>query len=394
MVKTFFIIFFLLAFNLLASDKTLIRLNKQDIINEQKKEIEANAQKLKYDWIAPLNLSSSYTKSDTNSNAISDTSIKLNQDIFRSGGIIYKIDYANVKLKNALDSLALANTSMYQELFTGLLEYKKLHSMLKQNHFTLLNTEIDVFLKTQQYETGDADITELNRALREKNAALKLKLTAKQTLIEKEIALKKLTDIELDSIDVPKFELISQDEYKQTNYNLLVASTNKELSDKEYKITKSSYMPTLSVNGAYGYMDNPNINFNDDYYTIGATLSIPLDFNTKVTLQESKAIYMQNSLKIQESKIDEMANYKASVSKIETYKQHKKVIQDNIELYAKLIDITEKAVKSGLKTGYDLQTLQNTKKIDELELEISDINIQIELAKLIFTTKKGENYYE
>jgi len=394
MFKTLFIIFFFLTFNLFASDKTLIRLNKQDIINEQKKEVEANAQKLKYDWIAPLNLSSSYTKSNTNDDAISDTSINLNQDIFRSGGIIYKIDYANVKLQNALESLALANTSMYQELFTGLLEYKKLRSMLKQNHFTLQNTEIDVFLKTQQYETGDADITELNRALREKNAALKLKLTAKQALIEKEIALKKLTDRELDSIDIPKFELISEDEYKEANYNLLVASTNKELSDKEYKITKSSYLPTVSINGAYGYMDNPNINFNDDYYTIGATLNMPLDFNTKVTLQESKAIYMQNSLKIQESKIDEMASYEAGVSKIENYKQHKEVTQDNIELYTKLIDITDKAVKSGLKTGYDLQTLQNTKKIDELELDISDINIQIELAKLIFTTKKGENYYE
>lgn len=79
---------------------------------------------------------------------------------------------------------------MYEELFTGLLEYKKLDFILKQNHFTLLNTEIDVFLKTQQYKTGDADITELNRALREKNAALKVKLTAKQVMIEKEIALK------------------------------------------------------------------------------------------------------------------------------------------------------------------------------------------------------------
>lgn len=38
MLKTLFMIFFLLAFNLLASDETLIRVNKQDIINEQKKD--------------------------------------------------------------------------------------------------------------------------------------------------------------------------------------------------------------------------------------------------------------------------------------------------------------------------------------------------------------------
>jgi hypothetical protein len=105
MFKTLFMIFFLLVFNLLASDKPLLRVNKQDIINEQKKEIEANAQKTKYDWVAPLNLSSSYSKSDTQNDGVSDSSINLNQDVFRSGGIFYKIDYANVKLQNALSSL-------------------------------------------------------------------------------------------------------------------------------------------------------------------------------------------------------------------------------------------------------------------------------------------------
>jgi hypothetical protein len=121
---------------------------------------------------------------------------------------------------------------------------------------------------------------------------------------------------------------------------------------------------------------------------------MPIDYNTKATLQESKAIYLQNSLNIEESRVDAIALYDAGVSKIENYQAYKDVTQDNIELYTKLIDITAKAVESGLKSGYDLQTLQNTKRIDELELQVSDINIQIELAKLIFATKKGENYYE
>lgn len=394
MLRTLFILFIFMAFNLFASDTPLLRVNKQNIINEQKKEIEANSQKIKYDWISPLNLSSSYSKSDTQDDGISDTSISLNQDVFRSGGIFYKIDYANVKEEGSLTSLALENTSLYRELYSSLLSLKKLRFILQQNHFTLLNTEIEVFLKTQQYKTGDVDITELNRALREKNAALKVELTAKQAIVEKEIELKKLTNTALESINIPTFELVSKEEYEKTNYNLEVSKLNSSLSDKSYKISRSSYLPTLSVNGAYGYKENPNINFDDDYYSVGAMISMPLDYNYYSTLQESKAAYLTNKLQIQESKIDEMALYEAGESKIKNYEAYKLVTQDNITLYTNLIDIVQKALKSGLKTGYDLQTLQNTKKIDELELEISDINIQIEIAELIFATKIGENYYE
>ena len=394
MLKTFFIVFVLIAFNLLASDVALLRVNKQNILNEQKKEIEANSQKIKYGWISPLNLSTSYSKNDTQDEGVSDTSLNVNQDVFRSGGIFYAIDYANVKEKNSLTSLALENSSLYKELFLTLLELKKLRLILEQNHFTFLNTEIEVFLKTQRYKAGDVDVTELNRALRDKNAALKIELIAKQAIVEKEIELKKLTDVELRDIKIPTFELSSQERYKKTNYLLQVSKLNSELSDKSYKITRSSYLPTLRLNGAYGYVDNPNINFSDDYYRVGATLSMPLDYNYYSTLQESKAIYLNNKLQIQESKIEEMALYEAGVSKIKNYEAYKVVTKDNIKLYANLIEIIQKALESGLKTGYDLKTLQNTKKIDELELEISDVNIQIEIAALIFATNMGENYYE
>ncbi len=387
-------IFLFVAFNLMASDVPLLKENKQNIINEQRKEAEANSEKLKYDWISPLNLSASYSKSDTDKDFASDTSISLSQDIFRSGGIFYKINYADVKLKNSLTSIALQNTSLYEELFVGLLKLKKLRLSLEQTHYSFLNSEIEVFLKTQQYKTGDVDITELNRALREKNAILKTELTAKQAIVESEIELKKLTDVKLMSIFIPKFEFISKDEYEKSNYNISIASLSTEVSDKEYKITRSSYLPTLSVNGAYGYMDNPNVNFSDDHYNIGAVLSIPLDYNYNVTLQESRASYMRKKLEIQDTKIDELSLYIAGKSKIENYEKHNEVTQENIQLYNKLISIVQKALKSGLKTGYDLKTLQNTKMVDELEIEINNINIQIESAQLIFATNTGESYYE
>jgi len=384
----------LIVCTLFASDETLLRESKQEIIKEQKKEIEANAHKLKYDWLAPLTFSSSYSKSDTQNDAVSDTSINLNQDLFRSGGIYYKMQYAQTKLENSLASLAKENTALYQELFVGLLQLKKLRLLLEQTHYSFLNTEIEVFLKTQQYKAGTVDITELNRALRDKNAILKTELIAKQAIAEKEIALQKLTTVKLDDINIPQFALLSKDEYEANNYNLLVANLTTTQSDKEYKITRSAYLPTFTLNGAYGYLDNPNIKFNDDYYRVGATFSMPLDYNYYATLQESKAAYLKNRLKITDAKIDVQATYKTAQSKIANYNEYNKVTKENIALYTNLIEVIEQALSSGLKTGYDLKTLQNTKMVDELEIAINEINIQIELAQLLFATKQGENYYE
>jgi hypothetical protein len=132
--KIFTSLFVLVWLNLFASDAPALRQNKQDIIEQEKKEIEANSEKIKYDWISPIKLSSTYSKSDN---------------------------------------------------------------------------DIEVFLKTTQYETGSLDVTELNRALRDKNAIRKTELNAKQTIVEQEIELKKLTDIEFEAIEPPKGELQS-----------------------------------------------------------------------------------------------------------------------------------------------------------------------------------------
>lgn len=377
----------------MASEVSILRQNKLDIIEQEKKGIQAKSQSSKYNWIAPLNLSSSYTRSDANE-FVSDSSISISQDVFRSGGIYYQIEYANTQLYNNLNTLALKNTTLYKTLFVGLLKLKKLKLVLQQAQYSLLNSEIEVFLKTQQYKAGDVDITELNRALREKNAILKTKLAAKEAMIEQEIELKKSTDLELDSIAIPHFNLLSKEEYLQSNYDLLSSDLDTKESNQAYKISRSSYLPTVSVGGAYGYLDDPNLNYQDDYYRVSATISMPLDYNTKATLEEKKALYLQRKLEVIDAQISAAASYNEGESKIKNYEEYNQVTKENIELYTKLISIVEKALEAGMKTGYDLKTLQNTKKIDELEIEVNDINIQIELAQLLFATKKAKEYYE
>lgn len=388
------LVFIVFVTTLFASQTELLKKNKQDIIKQKQKEIEFNTQKLKYNWISPLNISTSLSKSDIYNKAVSDASINLNQDVFRSGGIFYRLKYADVKLKYDLTSLAKQNSSLYENLFIGLLNLKKLNFSLNQTHYNLLNSDIEVFLKTQQYKTGEADITELNRALREKNSVLKTELIAKLAIVEKEIELKKLTDMPLSEIVLPQFELMTQDEYEKLNYSLNEARLNLEVSNEEHKILRSNYLPAISINGAYGYRDNPNLNIDGDYYQVGIALNMPLDYNEKATLEEQKAAKMRKKLEIIDTQINELSVYEQRNSKIKNYQEHNEVTKKNIELYSELIEIIQKALDAGLKTGYDLQTLQNTKAVDELEIGINEINIQIELAQLLFATYKGESYHE
>lgn len=394
MYKKLILFYFLAMLSLFASeDGTIIKKNKQDIIQYKKQEVEANTQKLKYNWIAPLNINSSYTKTDSNDEFISDTSITLNQDIFRFGGIAYQMSYADAKSRYDLATIAIENASLYKELFLGLLNLQNLNLSLKQTQYKLKNSEIEIFLKTQQYKTGNVDITELNTALRDKNTILKVELTLKQNIIDQEISLKKLTDIPLEKINLPKFRLLSQEEYSELNYNILQAQLNTQQADQEYKIVKSNYDPSISINGKYGYLDNPNINQSQDYNSIGAAINIPLDYNTNTTIEESKIALMRKKVQVSDTVADELSLYDKAISKVKNYQEHNTVIKNNIELYNKLIKIIEEGLKVGLKTGYDLQTLQNTRTVDEIEVNINLVNIQSELAQLQFSTNLGENYY-
>ncbi|HEX5624065.1 MAG TPA: TolC family protein, partial [Sulfuricurvum sp.] len=78
------------------------------------------------------------------------------------------------------------------------------------------------------------------------------------------------------------------------------------------------------------------------------------------------------------------ASYEQKVALIENYRRLITIIRSNLHYYDELIRATEAAVKAGYKAGYDLQTLQNSRAIEELEIKINDLNIQIELAALYY----------
>lgn len=376
-----------------ADELTFLSEPKQSLLRYEKENIDAEHEKLRTDWIAPINLSGSYTYSksaqgDYHSD-MTGISASASQDIFRSGGITYQIAYADTNQQTRLIVLKQTIASLNSQIFNTLLNLRKSSYLLEQSNLHLKNKEIAIFIKRQLYDAGKVDITELNNALMDKSSELKTRSSLKYTIAQQHLELSKSSDVNPDTITLPTFALIEKAKYLDRQFDLTYARRQSETLSHLYDVTRSRYLPSLAVNGTIGYQNYnarelPN-DYQGNYYTAGLSLNLPLSYNASATIQEAKAAYLKENAATADKAREIEAIYKQSLELIDNYNDIISITTQNLSLYDDLIKATKAGVNAGVKTGYDLQTLQNTKAIEELEIKVNEINIQIELAKLHFS---------
>lgn len=394
MKHTYLVLFpFILITHLWSRNDTLLSHEKQEVLRHQQTLIKSEHEKLRTNWIAPLNLNASYSydknalgghQSETETLAAS-----ISQDIFRSGGILYQIAYADAKKQSETIAYQQQIALWNQQLFLALLAYQKNSVLIEQSQKRLDNKEIEIVIKRHLYDAGKVDITELNNAFMEKSSELKTLTSLKYTLSEQRLEIAKISDIAPETFPIPRFELIGKKEYLSSQfdlrYNHAQSDTLKELSG----VTATQYLPSLALNGTFGYRnyDPHKLSgaYNGDYYSAGFQLSMPLVYNSSATIQEAQATYLKEVAKTADKQRELNAQYAQIEEKIHSYREYIAITAKNLTLYDELINVLQAGVNAGTKTGYDLQTLKNTKAIEELEIKINEINIQIELAKLHFS---------
>ncbi|MDD3595002.1 TolC family protein [Sulfuricurvum sp.] len=383
----------LLVLSLQADDLSLLSPEKRSLLYHEQERIDAEHQKLRYNWLSPINLSGSYSrdKSAQENSATSTTeslSASIAQDLFRSGGITYQIAYADTKKQSENDSYNLTVSDLNLQLFTALLSYQKNRYELEQSQKKLDNYDIEIFIKRQLYDAGKADITELNNALMDKSAELKTYASLRYSIAEQRYAIAKLSDIDPDHFSLPTFELIREEDYLKNRLDLRYARSQSDMYDNLYGVTKSGYFPTLTLNASTGYHyydSQSSLGKYDGYaYSTGLALTLPLTYNASATIQEAKATYLKQVADTADKERDSKASYGQSLALIDSYREYIEITTKNLSLYDELITVTKAGVDTGYKTGYDLLTLQNTKAIEEYTIKINELNIQLELAKLYF----------
>lgn len=379
-------------------DASLLSTEKQTLLRQQQEINQAEHEKLRTNWISPINLNASYSYDKS---AMGDyhsemetLSASISQDIFRSGGITYQIRYADAKKQSAEIAYQQSVAQLNQQLFLALLNYQKNSVLIEQSQKRLNNKEIEIFIKRQLFESGKVDVTELNNALMGKSSELKTLTSLRYSRSEQRYEITKISDINPDIYSLPYFELADKEQFVTQQFDLRYAQAQSDTLKNLYHVTATHYLPTVALNADMGYRnyDPKELSgaYNGDYYSAGLQLTMPLIYNASATIQEAQATYLQEAAKIADQKRALQAEYAQAIEKIQSYRNYIEITSKNLILYDELIRILQVGVTAGTKTGYDLQTLQNTKAIEELEIKINEIDIQIELAKLHFALKASK----
>lgn len=236
------------------------------------------------------------------------------------------------------------------------------------------------------------DIVELNNTLMDKNSQIKENISLENSLKDKIYELSKYTDLKYDEIEIIDFKNVSKEDYVSRNIDYLMEDAKVEMLNTSYKKTKTNYLPkvSLGLNGSYSNVDDLIKNANEDETSGSASLnlSVPLyDYNKTNKLQDAKLEYLKQRSSVNDLKNELAYDYEQIINQIDTYKKQNVIIEDNIKLYDDLIAANRVSNEAGMTSIYDLEVLENTKKVNEYDLQINDINIKLQFSKLYFKIK-------
>lgn len=390
---------------LLTSLCTFVFANNIEILNENRQElqelekniIEKEYESSKDSWLSPLNLdagiSRSHSFSQENDSLSKTVSIGFSQSIYKSGGIEFTIKYANDKLKSDLLSWENSNNELHQKIYEIILGISKLSVQIKQSNYELKNKEIELILKRIEYQAGKTDIIELNNAIMTKNAAYKSNVNLENSLKEQRYELSKYTTLQYEEIEILDFTSLNKDDFLSKSIEIMYQESLVNVLKSSYEKLKSTYLPNLSVSTSVSHSNNEDLNTDETTENnsgrVALNFSMPLyDFTKQSTVTKSKIEYLKQKTMIETIKNEIARDFDVALSKVSTYQSYNKITEENLKLYDDLIGVNAVSNQAGMSSNYDLEILQNTQKINQYDIEINNINIQQEYAKLYFKTKE------
>jgi outer membrane protein TolC len=360
---------------------------KDKIFNAEINKTKEDSNALKNSWISPAFINMNYTKNTQNkiSTDIKTVQIMWNQDIFRSGGIYYAIKYAKALGIYNLDLIKQQKLGLIKTAFTLKTQILRDKLLLKQNILKLANLEINVKVTKDNYLAGNADISDMNNILVQRDTQKMANLTLKQAIQNEIRELKKLTN---KKFEIKNFPLITKDEYIKQNIVLTTLNAKSKSDYTKAKITTASYLPKLTVNLQASHSDyDSEIDSQDNIdnpWSAGLTLSMPLDINYKANIQSAKINYLKSKLDINDKKNELSQKYDEVIDNIDILQEKIKIAKQIQNSYKSLYNVVKEQFNAGLKTVYDVESLKNSLEIQNLEVEVQKYNITLQKIDLYF----------
>ena len=339
----------------------------------------------KYNWIRSLTYRYSYSDNELSGYSKS-SAISIDQPIFKSGGIYQTLKYGDFLKDSSKLSFHIQRNQLIQQAYNIAFNYQKTQLQIAQQKLAIDNAAIDLKVKKESVLNGLLDTSFLNNAIitlnQQKAKMLEYQYT-KNSLISN---FSNLSDSKIDSVQLPTLIQIGEKEYSTNHMEL--QKTNLDIEAKKSfnwkTIANSGYLPSVNVNYSKTFYHSDTTSFKDGDTNdiMGISLVVPFDFNALDTIEASKIEYMKekNDLKILEKQ--EINFFKSQNLKIDMIEDKVDLTKENINSYTELLVQMEELANAGLKTKDDVTILANSKKSEELYLEILEYEKQIELLEI------------
>jgi len=354
---------------------------------------KAESSKLRDSWIAPLRINYGYSKSNPyeNEQLNENAAIRMDQPIFQSGGIYYGIKFADAsKLYNDV-TIDVAKRKMIKSAISILMQIRQTSLREKRQKLQIKNSEINLLQKKEQYLNGQLDSGFLDNAIIQKNIVVEALYdiqTNKERLINKFSA---LSDLDYKTVSILHLDMISKDEF--LTHNIYLQQSDYEIERNRYakNVRVAKYLPKLNVTAGYNWQKTSNQQFSPafpsfsnelEYYNYGFNISVPIDINTFKDIESAKIDYLKSKVLELDKKRELTALYDQVINNIKNFDKKIRLSKDNKKLYNKLLSDTKKLFVSGYKTQYDVDTLTNSLKIQNIDTKIYSIDKQLELLNL------------
>jgi outer membrane protein TolC len=215
---------------------------------------EINSDKLKYDWLNPINGAWNWSKTEDSLNSDRESgtfSISLDQPIFKSGGIYFAMKYADANREFLHLSTQFEEQSLIKEAMSLVLSYQKNALQIERTKLQIDNALIDIKRKKEQFESGFVDSSDLDQAVLNKN-------NLEHNLLELQIAQKRikrsfeaLSDAKIETLSLPRFEMMDEKAFLEASLDIKKQAGDYARSQWLQKANISQFLPTVSLNGAY-----------------------------------------------------------------------------------------------------------------------------------------------
>ena len=394
------LLFLLLSSTLVAEEKdaeleAYISDNKKQQFSYDYEKNEAESSKLRDSWIAPLRLNYSYSISNPYSvdQKNHNAAIKMDQPIFQSGGIYYGIKFANASKEYSDYSIDVAKRKMIKDAIALLMQIKQTDLKEKKQKLVIKNSEINLELKKDQYMSGQLDSGFLDNAVIERNFVIQTLYdiqTAQERLIS---SFNTLSDLNYENTTVPHLELLDAEQFLKYNIILKVADSQIQRDKYSKNVTIAKYLPRVSFTAGYNWSKSEDQKFNAggqiidgsselEYYDYGLKASMPLDINTFRDIESARVDYLKSEV-VKEDKIVQLKSiFDQVMQNIKNLERKKLLSLENREIYAKLLNDTKELYTAGYKTESDVQILENSVNISEINAKIFEYDKQLELLTL------------